>query len=587
MRYRFYAVMKKIIVGCLIAFLGGCTNDSSKPEAPNLITPVKSHSVSDVVDDVKVEVIEEQTAISPNTLFLLMTAEIAGQRNQYDVALEGYLQAAKQVGDVRLSERAARIGLFLKDTEKTNEAVALWLQNDAKNLTARKIAVLSALRGNDIELAVGHLDNLLLGDPAGFEETLIEFSNLLSKEQSGTLVFSALEKLALQHPDKAVIFFIQALLVKDDYTLALAKVDQALLIQPAWDKALILSAELAAKSGDMKGSKRILNKILAMNPNDVTAQRLLARVLVNLDDFEGARALYSSILQENSDDYASQFAIALIYLREDNASEARKALKKLVNKSRWDAPASFYLGRIDFKQKNYQSALVWFDKVASGAYAYDAALMTVSVALEQQDFAMAEQHLTVLYKNFPNETQRIDLLKSEVFSEQGKYQQAFDFLTEKLITQPDSRDLLYTRALIAEKLNRLDILEVDLKKVIALYPNDASALNALGYTLVDRTERYMDAEIYLEQALKLKPTEAVIIDSMGWLRFKQGRIDQALIYLRDAYSKQPESEIAAHLAEILWGLANKIEAQAIFDRAIEKDPSDEYLLKFQQQFLGK
>ncbi|MCK5192100.1 MAG: tetratricopeptide repeat protein, partial [Methylococcales bacterium] len=178
------------------------------------------------------------------------------------------------------------------------------------------------------------------------------------------------------------------------------------------------------------------------------------------------------------------------------------------------------------------------------------------------------------------------LLQAEIYNEQKEYQKAFDIITDALQQSPEHRDLLYTRALVAEKLDRLDVLEADLKKILLKNPDDAGVLNALGYTLVDRTDRYQEAEGYLLKAIELKPEEAVIIDSFGWLLYKQGKTAEALKYLRNAYEIQPESEIAAHLAEVLWILGQKDEAKEVFEESIKKSPDDEYLLKFQRQYLA-
>ncbi|MCK4841335.1 MAG: tetratricopeptide repeat protein [Methylococcales bacterium] len=527
------------------------------------------------------------TAISPEVLYLLMTAEIAGQRNQYGVALDGYLQAAKRVDDARLAERAAKIGLFLKKTEQTDEAVALWLKQDKGNLTARKIAVLSALRSADKESSLKHLNALLQDDPAGFESILIELVKALGKESNPAFMYSVLEELAAQHRDQAAIFYVQAMLAGQlkRQGVAKEKVDKALELQPNWNKALILSAQLAAQTGDFVLARKRLEKVLKKVPENHRVRKMLTQVLIKSGKFDEAVEIYQAILEEKPDDGDAQFAIALIYLQQKKEDKATVLLEKLVNKPKWDAQASFFLGRIEFKKLRYERALVWFDKVTQGPYVYDASMAAVSVLLNQKNFNEAKKRVVRLAAIFPTRELNTLLLKAEIYNAQKKYQQAFDLLTQALVKSPEHRDLLYTRALIAERVARLDILEQDLKKILLQNPNDVGALNALGYTLADRTDRYEEAEKYLLQAIKLKPEEAVIIDSMGWLLFKKGQSAEAIKYLRDAYNRQPESEIAAHLAEVLWVEGNKTEAKEIFDKAIKQSPDDEYLLKFKQQFL--
>lgn len=559
--------------------LVGCASVSGVEDKPSIL---------DAVDNELEEVAatEKVTEISPEVLYLLMTAEIAGQRNQYGIALEGYLQAAKKVDDARIAERAAKIGLFLKDTKKTDEAVSLWLKQDSSNLTARKIAALSALKGNDELRAAEHLNKMLEDDPAGFESTLLELTQALGKDGKADFVFNVLEYVAEEHPEQAVVYFVQALLAgqlnKGD--IVEQKVDKALLLQPDWDRALILHAQVSAQNGRFEQARNSLEKVLEKSPENNKIRKMLGQVLMKTEALDDAVATYQSVLKTEPEDGESQFAIALIYLQQQKEKEAVRLLKKLVNKPGWDAQASFYIGRIEFKNEQYESALTWFDKVTQGPYQYDSAMAAVSVLLSQRKFAEAEQRLIVLKARFPKQRANIILLTTELYSEQKEYEKAFELLSDGLIDFPGHRDLLYTRALIAEKLERLDLLETDLKEILLKYPDDAAVLNALGYTLVDRTERYDEAAVYLNKALQLKPDEPVIMDSMGWLRFKQGQTAEALKLLRAAYEKQPENEIAAHLAEVLWVLGERDEARNIFIEAFIKAPEDEYLLKFLQRF---
>jgi len=540
-------------------------------------------------DDVAVEQAKEEqvTEISPEVLYLLMTAEIAGQRNLYGVALDGYLQAAKRVDDVRIAERAAKIGLFLKDSSKTGEAVSLWLKQDGKNLSARRIAVLSAIRNRDKSQAVEHLNIILENDPAGFGPALMELMKVLGKDVDAEFILDVVGDLADKHPDSATVNFVQALLAADlrKESEAKEKIAKALELQPDWNKALILQAQIAVQTKDLDLARDNLTRVLEKEPENNRVRKMLGQVLIKAGAFDDAIQLYQEFLDDNPDDGESRFAIALIYLQENNDEQALTYLKALVNKPKWDAQASFYIGRIMFKQEAYEDALTWFEKVTQGPYVYDASMATVSVLLNQKNFAEAEKRLQDFSIQFPKQKVNIVLLTAELYSEQQKHQQAYDVLTDALLEFGDDRDLLYTRALVAEKVDKLSALEADLKKILEKHPDDAAALNALGYTLVDRTERYTEAEQYLNQAIKLKPNEAVIIDSMGWLQFKQGKKEEALQTLRKAYEIQDESEIAAHLAEVLWVLGDKAEARNVFDKAIKKSPEDEYLLKFQQNFL--
>ena len=191
-----------------------------------------------------------------------------------------------------------------------------------------------------------------------------------------------------------------------------------------------------------------------------------------------------------------------------------------------------------------------------------------------------------LWAETPDQEFRLILMRAELLNGRKQYAQAFDLLTEALVKSPGQKELLYTRALVAEHLDRLDILEEDLTTILKTHPNDASVLNALGYTLADRTDRLEEAEKYLLRAIELQPDMPVIIDSYGWLLYRQGKLEKALEYLKKAFAKEKEPEIAGHVVEVLWSLNRKSEARKIFIDAINKDPNDEYLLRLKQEING-
>jgi len=531
---------------------------------------------------------EVKTAIDPDVMYMLMAAELAGQRGQYAIALEGYMEAAKRVKDPRFAERAAKIAMYMKNGNKTDEAVSLWLKQDPKNSTARKIAALSALRTGNKQAAVDHLSTVLKIDPAGFEKTALELANVLQSDGKSDFFYEVLDALAVKNPDQAVVYFVQSLLAMEmkDNALAEKKVQQALNIQPDWDKALIFQAQIAVFSGDLTRAKNLLRNASVKYPENDKLKKLLAQVLIKATEYEAAAEVYQGIVSANPKDAESQIALALVHLQLDRDGKAEDIFKQLLDQPEWQDQASFYLGKIEEKRGHTQKALAWFDKVSEGPLVFESAISAVSLLAKDKKFDEADTRLSLLSGQFPKQKLRIILMQAGLYGQQEKYEKGFKLLTDALTGQPDQRDLLYTRALMAERINKLDVLEADLKKILAKYPDDAEALNALGYSLLDNADRYADAEKYLQQALKLQPNEAVIMDSFGWLQFKQGKLEQALDYLERAYAKQQEAEIAAHLAEVLWALGRKDEARKIFNKAIKKAPEDEYLLDFQKRILS-
>ena len=571
--------MNRCIVVTMVFVLAGCSATPEKLEAID-----SANTEREVLATAQ----EQKAAIDEEVLYLLMAAELAGQRNQYDLALDAYLQAAKRVDDPRIAERAVKIGLFLKDEKRTQEALAIWLDKDGKNLSARKFALLIAIKNANQEVAVANIKALLNEDPAGFEAGLLELVKLFEKEGRVKFTLDALNQVASQNAEQPNLLFVQAVLASmlPDLALAQEKITRVLELQPDWNRAIIFQAQLAGRLGEMSQAKRYLEKAIKLAPEDIVLKRMLVEVLVNSDALDDAVRLSQTILEQKPDDPETLMSLALIHLQQNQLDRGEVYLEKLVLNPDWDDQAVFYLGKLQQQRKQYDKALAWFDRVIEGRFAFEANMSAVAILLNSNRVDEAQQRLLKMEERFPEQHLRILMLKAEILNQQGNHQAAFNELTVALKEMPDNPDILYTRALIAEKLNKLDVLEADLIKVLEKNPEDVRALNALGYTLADRTNRYEDADHYLQRALQLQPDEPVVIDSFGWLLYKKGMADRALPYLKRAYEKQPETEIAAHVIEVLLHLGEKKQARELFEAINKKTPQDEFINKIRSLFQG-
>ena len=567
--------------------LTACSNTPEKQPVSEQASPPASaaQSTGKVVKHLK----ESKTSLDPEVLFMFITAELAGQRGQYDLALEGYSEAAKRVSDVKLTERAAAIAMYLKDAPKTKELVKLWLKQDSKSVTAQKLAALVALHTADKSAAIEHLQALLSLDDKEFENALPDLIGPLQKSSEYKLAYDVLDALISKYPKQASLYFGQSLLAMQmrDKGLAEAKLIETLKVRPDWDKALIFQAQIAALANEVPKAKALLQQAMQKYPDNSKIKRLLAQVLIKSEDYSAAAAIYQNIINADPKDTDSQLALALIYLQLNEDSQAELILKNLLNKAEKQAQASFYLGKIAEKRNRSAEALTWFAKVNEEPFDFEAGISAVAVLTKDKNFLEVDKRLGQLTKKFPKQKQRLLLAQVESYSQQKQYEKAFALLSNELKTQPEQRDLLYTRALIAERMGKIAVLEADLKKILRAEPENFSALNALGYTLLEQPSRYAEAERYLQKALELQPNEPVIIDSYGWLQFKLGRTDKALALLQKAYEKQPENEITAHLIEVLWVAGRQDEAKALFYKALKITPDDEYLLEIQQRILDK
>lgn len=519
-------------------------------------------------------------------LYLLLTAELAGQREQYDTALDAYFRAAQQLPDARLAERAVKIALYLKAYDKASAAMRLWLAQDPDNLTAHKIAALLAVQQNDTTAALEHLGFLLSEDPAGFENTLLEMVKIAESEGYLQAFDEVLQKLAQQYPDESQIYFVQALLAAQDNQpqRALAYVEQALALRPHWSRALLLKAQLSLFTGDDAKARAVLQQALQHDPGNRALRKMLAQVLVKMGDLQGATQIYQKMLRRDAEDAEALYELGLIYAQRKQRKQAQQMFQQLLEQPAWRAQASLLLGKLAAEEQQIDKALKWFDSITQGPLAFEASLSSVSLMMSQKRVEEALGRVKIMQTSFPEQKPRLMMIEAEIYNTQKQYQKAFDILTAALQEKPRQKELLYARALVAEKLDKLDVLEDDLRKILVDHPDDANALNALGYTLADRTTRYVEAEEYLKRALELAPDEAVIIDSYGWLLYRLGRLEEAEAYLRKAYQRLPEGEIAAHWIEVLLAMGRIEEARNIFAEALLKTEDKQHLFDLQQRF---
>jgi tetratricopeptide (TPR) repeat protein len=512
--------------------------------------------------------VEVKTAIDPDVMYLLLAAELAMQRGEYGLAYEAYMELTKRVKEPKFAEQAAKLALQIKDSRKTDDAVSAWMNQEPKNVTAKKVAALNALRGKDKKAAVKALTTLLSAEPENFENTLLELSSVLQKEGKEKSIYDALEMLSVKTTThKPVIYFVQSLLAMQMKNNAQAekKVQQTLALQPDWEHPLLIQSQLAIMANDLERAKTLLNSAILKHPNNLAFKKLLAQTLIKTTEYEAAAEIYQTLVTQLPKEGENYIALALINLQLNRESNAETILKTLAEQPEWDSQASFYLGKIEEKRGNMDAAIALFDKVNDANFSLEAGMSTINLLAKARKFDEIEKRLETLLQKNPQQKLRITLMQASLYNQQNQAQKAFDLLSAALLEMPDEKDLLYTRALIAEHLGKIDVLETDLKKILLKDPNNAEALNALGYTLLNDSSRYKDAEKYLQRAIKLQPDEPAIMDSFGWLQFKLGNYSQAVKYLQAAYEKLNSGEIAAHLCEVLWEMGRKVDAQKLFD----------------------
>jgi len=259
-------------------------------------------------------------------------------------------------------------------------------------------------------------------------------------------------------------------------------------------------------------------------------------------------------------------------------AEARELLERylaLIGDGGGRDPDAAYLNlaRIAEDERDYKGALQWLDRIDGGEQYLQARMRKALLLGKLKRVDEGRKLLASTPTDSAAERVQLTLAEGQLLREAGRHKEAFAFLTDALARNPDDSGLLYDAAMAAEKLDRIDVMERHLRRLIELKPDDAHAHNALGYSLADRNQRLAEAYELIARALKLAPTDGYIMDSMGWVYFRMGNLAKAREYLERAWQMRAHAEVGAHLGEVLWVAGERERARGIWreSRAIEPD----------------
>ncbi|MCP5158548.1 MAG: tetratricopeptide repeat protein [Gammaproteobacteria bacterium] len=520
-------------------------------------------------------------------MYRVLAAELAGKRDQLDVALSHYQQAALVSDDPRVAERAAVLALIMKEDTAALALARRWHTLDSTSEQARQTLALALLRNGQLEEASKHLDAVRrAARKKDQQQGYATIASLLSQVEDKSLALRLMGQFRDRNPRSAFAQYYHAMLATaaGERSQALISLDRALSHDPKLAPAHLLRTRLLLESGDKEAALAGLAKAVAAIPRDRNLRMSYARLLIDAGQLNKARREFATLLNQDPKDTDSLYALGLLAAETRQFDLAETYFLDLIKRNVRLAEAYFELGRVEEQRGDYARAREWYAQVKDEDR-YLSAQMRMGVVLAKSgDITAAGQHFDTLRRDNPQNAITLYLAEAEALREAGRYQEAFDGLNQALALHPDDKDLLYARALAAEKIDRLDLLEQDLRTILAADPKNGQALNALGYTMADRTDRYQEALGYIEQALEQLPNDAAVLDSMGWVQYRLKNLDKALEYLRRAYQINPDAEIAAHLSEVLWIDNQHDEARKIWREALTHNPDSSHLRKLRERF---
>jgi tetratricopeptide (TPR) repeat protein len=543
----------------------------------------------------KASVQPEQASVLPNqeleseTLYQFLLAEIAGQRGNLGLSSQAFIDIAKKTRDPRLAKRAAEVALFSRNHQLALEAASLWLELEPNSVAARQSIASVLVNADDLDGAIPHLAKLLAAEGKNAGQSLLQLNNLLSKHADKTAVLQAVQKLAQPYPDLPETHFAisQAAYNAGQHDSALKSIREAAKLRPDWELAAVFQAQLLSRTSHTLASEH-LAKFLASHPKAPEARLNFARLLVADRNYTAARVEFQKLMSDFPDNADVVFAVALLSVQLKDYDAASAQLKRAMELGFKDPDSvKLYLGQVAEEQERFTEAKQWYTGVVPGRHFLEANARYAGIVAKQEGLPAGRMHLRQLAAG--SEQERVQFIQAEaqLLRDNKADQEAFQMLALALQNRPNHPDLLYDHAMAAEKIDRLDILESNLRKLIELKPGYAHAFNALGYTLADRTNRFDEAAQLIETALQLSPEDPFILDSMGWVQYRKGNVDQGLVYLQRAFSSRPDPEIAAHLGEVLWIAGKRLEAQKIWRDALEESPGNEVLLNTIKKFVAE
>jgi tetratricopeptide (TPR) repeat protein len=572
---RSYRLLLAVSLSALFAATAGCTTPTVRDEAAAVtITPLPESEPPAV-------------ELSPELLYQLLVAEFSGQQGALRLSAATYLETAQRTRDYRLARRATRIAIYARENNIALSAAILWVELEPDSDEAHKSAAALLIASGRNAQARPHLKKLLENPRQDSNHGYQLVATLLANDPDKTRALATMAELVARTPSAPNALFAQAHLANQlgNNEAARPVLQRLLQIEPGHTQGLILQAKVLHELGDEEASLQSIDRALKLSPDNHQLRLTYARMLVDARKLKEARQQFIRLSKDTPNDGDVLYALGLLALEAGDLKAAEAHFDNLLQHHQREDEARFALAQIAEARQQHDRAIEWYSSVAQGERYLEAQLQAAQLIAKHHGMDKARTYLRELETQNDDERVQLYLAEAELLINAGQYQAAMAVYDEGLEVFTDNEELLYSRGVTAEKIDRLDMLERDLKRVLQLNPDNARALNALGYTLADRTQRYQEAYDYIQRAYQQQPDEVAYIDSMGWVLYRLGRLDEALAYLRRAAARERDGEIAAHLGEVLWAAGNKDEARRVWQEALQFAPDHQVLQQTIHRFI--
>jgi predicted Zn-dependent protease len=588
-----------LLIVTLSAMLSACAGEALlpvKPDADFASGTEESEAATNAV--LRKPKMKTQLSASADTLppaeltekimFEYLSAEIAEQRGIWGAAYGTMLAIAQQTRDPRLARRAAEIALNAKRPDEALAAIRLWRETAPHSEEATQYYLGMVMLSDNLAEAQPILQQRLQeASPQTRGIVILQIQRLMVRAPNKAAAFSMLEQLLApyQSVPEAHLALAQAAFMQGNKVRARDEARAALAASPHSELAALTLAQVTSDRGDAAKS---LTDFLAAHPKSRDVRLAYARMLVEQKRYPEAQHEFKTLLKDQPQDLALLYALGLLSTQSNDLRAAENYLTTYLDvlatrpeeeRERDPNQVLLLLAQIAEERNDTQAALKWLDKIDSETpqWYLSAQIKRAQLINKSGNVAAARKLLRGLKADGEEEVTQLAIAEAQILRSANQLQEAVAVMESGLKRFPENTDLLYDYAMLAEKLNNLDGMETSLRKIMKLTPNNQHAYNALGYSLAERNIRLPEAYALLEKARELAPEDPFIMDSMGWVQFRLGHIQEAESLLRQAYALRPDPEIAAHLGEVLWAKGQQEDAKKLWRDANIKDPKNDTL----------
>ena len=513
------------------------------------------------------------------TVFQALLGEFALRRGDAKLSSDAWADLAQRTRDPKVLARATEVASLARQYDRALELTKLWLEAEPDSVKAKQAQSSLLIQSNRIDDLAPQMSALLAQDKSNVGNNLLHLNRILGKISDKKAVQSLVDRVATPYDNlpEAHFAMAQAAANAGDNLRALNEAEKALQLRPDWEIAAIARAQLQARQSAQTAIDSLTN-FVDSNPAARDARLALARLLISEKRYDDARGHFDRLLKENPDNPDVIYPVAMLALQHGDTTTGRTQLEHLLETDFPDkSTIHFFLGQLDQEQKRPQDALEHYRQVTTGEQYIPARSRTAQILIQQGKIDDAREVLHDTHSNSNADRTQLILTESQLLREANRQEDAYIILEAALSAHPDNPELLYETALTAERIGKPEQLDKHLKHLLELKPEHAHALNALGYSWAERNTRLPEAHDLIAKALKLSPEDPFIMDSMGWVLFRQGKLPEALQTLEKAYKLRADPEIAAHLGEVLWTANRKDEARSLLNDAAKANPDNEVL----------